>query len=162
MTITTTAAVARLADLPTRISKRVLVDEHGCWLWQGPIHHNGYARSYYVGMSRYAHRITYQLLVGPVPDGLQLDHLCRVRHCINPAHLEAVTRSENVARGIHGGALTGRCRSGLHPAAPRGSQCKECRTEYFRRRNANKKPCMVCGKPIGPSNYQRHLREKHA
>jgi hypothetical protein len=46
-----------------------------------------------------AHRLSYEWLVGPVPEGMELDHLCRVRHCVNPSHLEVVTHSVNVIRG---------------------------------------------------------------
>jgi hypothetical protein len=72
-----------------------------CWLWCAEINHrNGYGR-YRISTSRsqLAHRFAYELLVGPIPDGLDLDHLCRVRACVNPAHLEPVTRRENLLRG---------------------------------------------------------------
>lgn len=62
-----------------------------CWLWTGPLTPSGYA-------ANVAHRGIYQRLIGPVPDGLELDHLCRVRHCVRPDHLEPVTRAENVRR----------------------------------------------------------------
>jgi hypothetical protein len=65
-----------------------------CWLWIGAIKESGYGNHGGTG----AHRFMYQLLVGPIPPGLQLDHLCRVRNCVNPAHLEPVTPSENVRR----------------------------------------------------------------
>lgn len=76
----------------------------GCWLWSGRIAWTGYGMAKHrdVGQSktaRVAHRVAYETLVGPVPDGLVLDHLCRTRSCVNPAHLEPVTHAENVYRG---------------------------------------------------------------
>ena len=74
---------------------------NGCWLWTADQSHHGYAYcSPYPGQSRYAHRVAYEMLVGRIPPGQELDHLCRVRHCINPAHLEAVSHAQNVQRGI--------------------------------------------------------------
>lgn len=69
-----------------------------CWLWTGSLHSLGYARAWVDGTRVYAHRYAYEETVGPIPDGLDLDHLCRVRHCVNPDHLEPVTRAENLRR----------------------------------------------------------------
>lgn len=74
-----------------------VVDENGCWLWQGCLNVRGYGQ---LGKgSRAAHRVFYERHVGPIPEGLTIDHLCRVRHCVNPAHMEPVTVAENVRRG---------------------------------------------------------------
>jgi hypothetical protein len=71
----------------------------GCWLWTGPLHSLGYARFRMDRETRvYAHRYAYELENGPIPDGLTIDHICRVRHCVNPDHLEAVTQRENLRR----------------------------------------------------------------
>ncbi len=78
----------------------VPVTETGCWLWIGSAYSNGYGQMGFKGRSHLAHRLSYQAHIGPIPDGLTIDHLCRVRCCINPAHLEAVTQSVNVSRGI--------------------------------------------------------------
>lgn len=68
----------------------------GCWPWLGAIAPSGYGRVH----SRWAHRLSYEFLVGPIPAGLDIDHLCRNRLCVNPAHLEPVTRLVNVRRGL--------------------------------------------------------------
>lgn len=70
-----------------------------CWLWTAYIRPNGYGAFMPVEHEcRYAHRFAFALVKGEIPPGLQLDHLCRVRHCVNPAHLEAVTLQENLLR----------------------------------------------------------------
>ena len=70
-----------------------------CWVWTARVHGAGYAYLSVGGKKVRVHRLTYELLVGPIPDGLELDHLCRVRHCVNPAHLEPVTHAVNMDRG---------------------------------------------------------------
>jgi hypothetical protein len=71
----------------------------GCWLWAPPHMKNGYGVIRFDGKQNYAHRISYEHHVGPIPDGLHIDHLCRTRCCVNPAHLEVVTQHENWRRG---------------------------------------------------------------
>lgn len=70
-----------------------------CWLWLGYLNPGGYG-NFYWGAAVKAHRAAYTLFVGPIPDGLHLDHLCRIRNCVNPKHLEPVTHRENILRGI--------------------------------------------------------------
>lgn len=70
-----------------------------CWVWSLRVDEHGYGRINRVGESPYAHRSYYEKSVGPIPDGLHLDHLCRNPSCVNPEHLEPVTHAENVRRG---------------------------------------------------------------
>jgi hypothetical protein len=83
-----------------RVMRRVVVDEAGCWLWQGCKMRNGYGQIGVGGRHMAAHRYTYEQKRGPIPAGLDLDHLCRQRACVNPDHLEPVTRRENLLRGV--------------------------------------------------------------
>jgi hypothetical protein len=97
--------------LPERFMSKVRVTESGCWEWTGSVHRTGYARFNVGGRSKEAHIVAYEMVVGPVPDGLQLDHRCHDprecaggwgcphRRCVNPAHLKPVTQSENNQRG---------------------------------------------------------------
>lgn len=77
-----------------------------CWLWTGLINADGYgamrvgSRTDSTRRTISTHRLSYELLVGAIPDGLEIDHLCRVHNCVNPTHLEPVTHAENMRRGI--------------------------------------------------------------
>lgn len=75
--------------------------EDGCMAWQGSIEKQGYGRFWLSGKRTvWAHRFSYELFVGSIPEGLVIDHLCRNRGCVNPAHLEVVTSGENTRRGF--------------------------------------------------------------
>ena len=83
-----------------RFNQRYIpVTESGCWLWTYGCTNDGYGALYVDGKQTYAHRFSYELHRGHIPAGLTIDHLCRVRCCVNPEHLEVVTNKENVLRG---------------------------------------------------------------
>lgn len=122
-----------MSDHREHIRSRTLVADSGCWLWQGAITSAGYGTTAVEGRTRGAHRVAYEAFVGPIPPGLQIDHLCRVRHCVNPDHLEPVTSLENTLRGALNVYATGYCKSGhdvrevgLVPAG-RHMRCKTCK-----------------------------------
>lgn len=73
-----------------------------CWLWIGPLDRYGYGKYRRSNRHTGAHRIAYQLLVGEIPEGLVIDHLCRNRACVNPWHMDPVTNRENILRGHTG------------------------------------------------------------
>lgn len=79
-----------------------------CWLWKASTTTLGYGQVQFEGRLRRAHRVVFETLVGPIPPGLQLDHLCRNPGCVNPAHLEPVTPRENTLRGLAPSAVNSR------------------------------------------------------
>lgn len=137
--------------LPTRFAAKIQPDVLDCWEFTGCLNSKGYGCISHHGRVQLAHRVAYELLVGPIPTGYQIDHLCRFRACCNPAHLEAVTPGENNRRQI---AVNGTWRGRL-TACKRGHafdggntyidhrghrQCRECRRAWDR---AHPKPSRL-------------------
>ena len=91
--------------MPERFASKISY-VNDCWIWIGSTRGAGnYGQVWHNGRSLFAHRVVYELLVGTIPDGLTLDHLCRNKLCVNPNHLEPVTIQENIARGFGVSAL---------------------------------------------------------
>lgn len=124
-----------LIDLPARFAAKVQADEHGCWIWSGARNGGGYGSLGRGGRTLCAHRYAYETLIGPIPAGLHIDHLCRVRACVNPAHMEPVTSHVNMLRGIAPAALNAaktHCKNG-HAFSPDNTLWSQ-----------GKRTCRVC------------------
>ena len=121
-----------VSQLPYRLQRRISVDVTGCWLWD-KVRVDGYTQVQMSGQKWLVHRLTYTLLVGEIPVGLQIDHLCRIPRCVNPAHLEAVTPLVNTRRS-HGNNAKTHCPQGheytpentLHSKDRLHRQCRTC------------------------------------
>lgn len=125
-----------------RFFAKVKVFADGCWEWQGCKTRKGYAHFKYQGGCR-ASRFAYFTFVGVIPEGLQLDHLCRNRGCVNPSHLEPVTCKENLLRGH-----TLNARNVLKTLCPQGHHYNEVNT--YRHPNGSR-DCRIC-------RYEAHKR----
>lgn len=122
----------------------------GCFIWMGNLDHNGYGKMG-VGYksdgnkrNTWAHIAAYEYFVGPVPEGLELDHKCRMPCCVNPEHLEPVTHAENVRRG-------------LVPALNRARAIAQttCRYGHLLRGELGKRVCPTCRRKQSLENYYR-------
>lgn len=95
--------VSRLGYIPKNDQERLMVKiekVNGHWMWRGATDGDGrYGSFYYKGKNRRSHRVTYEMFIGPIPDGLVIDHKCRVTLCCNPDHLQVVTQYENIMLG---------------------------------------------------------------
>ena len=125
-------------------TKWMLEPSTGCWVW-GAATNGGYGVFWFEGVTVRAHRYAFERWVGPILDGLQLDHLCRVRCCVNPDHLEPVTSRENSLRGggfaavnaakthcVHGHEFTP---ENIYVPKSGGRECRACRATSRARYN---------------------------
>lgn len=137
-------STSKRRDLQRLLAKIERDTQTGCWNWTASIAPSGYAQFRFLGRRDYGHRAAYVLLVGPIPDGLHLDHLCRNRPCVNPAHLEPVAPQINTLRSpiapasinaakshcAHGHLLHG---DNVYQRPDRiGRMCRTCRREVNR------------------------------
>lgn len=135
---------AWLEKLPEKLRRRIAPpDANGCMEWLAGKTQDGYGVAHHEGRSTTAHRIIYGLVVAPVAKGLDLDHGCRNPACVNVAHLEPVSRRENIRRGLHGvlrkGCPRGHDRDRFEYVDSRGSRvCRECARLSMRRSRARR------------------------
>jgi len=121
-----------------RFLRKIKIVESGCWEWQGKTTSFGYGC---MGLNKkliYVHRFAYEHYIGSIPQGLQIDHLCRNPKCANPAHLEAVTASENVLRSTAPTVSAKRNSSKTH--CPYGHQYSSENTYHYH----NQRFCRQC------------------
>lgn len=135
-------------------------DRTGCWEWTGALTREGYGQwphPPHDGSSILAHRQFFTRHKGPIGEGLQVDHTCRVRECVNPDHLDAVTAQVNLQR-MQDAILAGRCRNNLHdvlnpedwhvPPSGKGRRCRACNVERKHRRNARERARRAASTPL--------------
>jgi hypothetical protein len=131
-----------------RLFSRVTEGANGCWLWGGARVRDGYGTIGRDGRNLRAHRVMYEYFIVEIPEGLDLDHLCRVRHCVNPWHLDPVTRQVNIIRGDKPGINA----SKTH--CPHGHEYTEENTI----RHRGSRFCLTCKRERG-REYARKKRE---
>jgi len=129
-------------------------DPHSCWVWTGYKTKAGYGQlPRRVGSTSYAHRFSYTSLVGPIPPGMTVDHLCKCTSCVNPAHMEVVTRGENAKRG-----------GSPHSVNSRKTHCShghELAGENVYLTPDGRRKCRECGRTAARI-YQRQKRSINA
>lgn len=134
------------------ISKIEIDPSTRCWKWTGCICKDGYGQIKMIPNMRRAHRVSYEVFVGPIPEGLQIDHLCRCRSCINPEHLEPVTPKENIRR------------SPIAPASLNAMMTHCTNGHKFTQENLvpgiKQRRCKICSNEQAKLNQRKYRREK--
>ena len=130
-----------------RILLKIKINKiNGCWMWNGSISPKGYGQIHYKGTTITAHRLSYILFIGSLTPGLELDHLCRNRGCVNPKHLEEVTHHENCKRGEAGKYNT------IKTHCPKGHEYSKKNTRIQR----GGRLCIECRRVQSLNNYYKN------
>jgi hypothetical protein len=140
--------------------EKIVKTNEGCWRWNGAKNHDGYAML----KDEIAHRWSYQRYIGPLVQGLEIDHVCGVRDCVNPKHLEQVTHLVNIRRAIAKGSYD-KCRNYLGDFQSRKKHCKRghpysgdnLKIEIYKDIVARR--CRTC-EDMKFKKYKRSIREK--
>ena len=136
-------------------TRRSVVVDGDCWLWTGGKSVGGYGVIMICGKNKRAHRVSYEAFAGPIPEGLELDHLCRNRACVNPAHLEPVTGLVNIRRGNGFAARNARKTRCIHGHSDWHS--------YVRRDDGLlRRECMTCKRTRPPRDYKAERARRTA
>lgn len=146
---------------PTGIHSQTGIDLGPCWLWTGALNSHGYGKCRSAKRYVSSHVLAYEMVRGEIPDGMDIDHLCRVRACCNPVHLEPVSRRVNLHRGVGAIAINARktvCING-HPldgdnvrrsVSKHGPKrfCRTCHRQYESRRRRKLKGLVTSDEPL--------------
>lgn len=138
--------------LPKNFTGKYRVDADGCWTWTAATQSRGYGSvglADGTGKTALAHRVAYEHAVGPIPDGMTIDHLCRNRKCVNPDHLEVVTRPENIRRGTDHYLATNPNYPCGHARTPENTQEKRTKRGHMNRY------CRECNRAAQRAYYAR-------
>lgn len=130
-----------------RFREKYIIDSKECWIWTASTYPQGYGRFGYNYKIEKAHRWSYEYFVGPIPEGKEIDHLCRMRNCVNPDHLEAVIHKENCKRGNVGNSAALRQRSKTN--CPQGHPYNDVNTYWYQ----NKRGCKIRRSHGGQGHY---------
>ena len=150
-----------MSPKPPRFWENV-IQSGDCWLWTAALDRYGYGRCRHNGTQR-AHRVAYEQMVGPIPDGLVIDHLCRVRACVNPSHLDPVPNRINLLRGMtlaaKNAAVT-HCPDG-HAYTEANTSHKASGARICLTCSNRKETCAMCNAVISRAGMRRHERNLH-
>lgn len=144
---------ARMCNVEERFWQKVdKGGDNGCWNWTGAITSSGYGNFAINRVATVAHRLSYKWIIGEVDGGLDLDHLCRNRRCVNPAHLEPVSRSINLLRGD---TIPAEHAKKTH--CPQGHEYTQENTYVYAKTNS--RYCRICRAKYSNRTYHKKIKE---